>query len=186
MKGRKVKSGEAAPCRIKGGKPMKVKFALILGTIGILTILAYAGGPENPQSQAAAAGNPPVAVINDAAAKAMLLGSHKFSCQWISWDYFGKAEVTEENGVLRLKAEQRRQDGTDFVQLEGFITEVNSLNFLFQGWIVTQVSHINDGQPCRREGPMTFRITGRRKYWRLKEMENPCEEVVDYIDIYFR
>jgi len=165
---------------------MKATVGIILGTIGILTVLGYPGGPATPPGQAGSADRPQATVIHDAAAKAMLLGSHKFSCQWISWDYFGTAEVTEENGVMRLKANQRQSDGTDFVELEGFITEVHALDFQFQGWIVTQISHINGGQPCRRERTMTFRISGRRKYWRLKEMDNPCEEVVDYIDIYFR
>lgn len=32
----------------------------------------------------------------------------------------------------------------------------------------------------------TFRVTGKRPYWRLKEMQNVCEgdNTVDYLDIY--
>lgn len=49
-----------------------------------------------------------------------------------------------------------------------------------------QISHINGGEPCVREGEMTFAITRKRKYWRLQEMQNPCDTATDYVDIYFR
>jgi hypothetical protein len=33
---------------------------------------------------------------------------------------------------------------------------------------------------------MTFKITGKRKYWRMQQFDNPCDEAADYVDIYFR
>ena len=45
-------------------------------------------------------------IVSDAGAKKMLLGKHLFSLQWISWDYFGAATVTDKKGVLYLKGEQ--------------------------------------------------------------------------------
>jgi hypothetical protein len=128
----------------------------------------------------------PKTIINDQNAKQMLLGQHRFSLQWISWDYFGKANITESKGTLFIKGEQKGRGNTDYLTLDGIITMVDAKEFAFKGTIVTQVSHINNGQPCKREGEMTFRITGNRKYWRLKEMDNPCEEVVDYVDVFFR
>jgi hypothetical protein len=125
-------------------------------------------------------------IVNDAQAKAMLLGKHKFSLQWISWDYFGTAIVTQKGGTLYLKGEQKSRKDSDFVKIDGNITEINAKNFRFEGTIITQVSHINNGEPCTREGEMTFKITGTRKYWRLMEMDNPCEAVTDYVDIFFR
>ena len=125
-------------------------------------------------------------VVNNASAKAMLRGRHRLSLQWISWNYFGVASVTERGGVFYLKGEQKQRGGTDFVKVDGTITEINAKNFKFDGTIVTQVSHINNGKPCTREGEMTFKITGTRKYWRLMEMDNPCEGVTDYVDIFFR
>ncbi len=124
--------------------------------------------------------------INDARAKAMLLGRHKLSLQWISWDYFGTATVTERRGVLYLKGEQKGRGSRDFVRIDGRITSVDSKEFVFDGKIVMQISHINNGQPCEREGEMTFKITGKRKYWRMQEMDNPCDEATDYVDIYFK
>ncbi len=125
-------------------------------------------------------------VVKDKAAKAKLLGTHKLSLQWISWDYFGKAIITEKNGVLYLKGEQKSKQGTDFVKVEGTITAIEVKSFTFTGKIITQVSHNNDGKPCTREGEMTFAITGKRKYWRLQQMQSPCGVETDYVDIYLR
>ncbi|MBS1795882.1 MAG: hypothetical protein JSS81_18655 [Acidobacteria bacterium] len=125
-------------------------------------------------------------VVNDAKAKAMLVGRHRFSLQWVSWDYFGTATVTLKGGVLYLKGEQKQRGGTDFVRIDGRIVEINAKNFVFDGTVTTQVSHINGGAPCERSGQMTFKITGSRRYWRLAEMNNPCEAVTDYVDIFFR
>lgn len=125
-------------------------------------------------------------VVKDAKAKQMLLGNHKLSLQWISWDYFGSAKVSEKKGVLYLKGEQKQKDGNDLLTIDGKITKVEANSFTFEGTILTLVSHINSGQVCIREGKMTFRITGKRKYWRLMQMDNPCDEATDYVDIYFR
>ena len=125
-------------------------------------------------------------VVNNARAKTMLLGRHRLSLQWISWDYFGTATVTNRGGTFYLKGEQRRRSGTDFVKIDGRITEINARDFKFDGSIITQVKDINGGKPCTRDGEMSFKITGTRKYWRLAEMDNPCEAVTDYVDIFFK
>jgi len=116
----------------------------------------------------------------------MLLGRHLMSLQWISWDYFGKATVTNTRGVYRLKGEQKGRGNDDFVRVDGVIRSIDAKQFTFEGTIITQVSHINGGEPCTRDGEFVFRITGKRKYWRLMEMDNPCDGVTDYVDIYFR
>ena len=128
----------------------------------------------------------PKVIVNDMAAKQMLVGAHRFSLQWISWDYFGKAIVTEKNGSLFIKGEQRGRGNDDYVTMDGVITRVDAKGFTFEGDIVTRVSHINKGEPCKRSGEMTFRITGNRRYWRLQQMDNPCDEAADYVDIFFR
>jgi hypothetical protein len=128
----------------------------------------------------------PRTVIKDNAAKTMLMGEHRLSLQWISWDYFGKAKVTDINGTLFLTGEQKARKGADHLKIDGIITEVAAKEFKFKGTIITSVEINNGGKPCERKGEMTFIIKGNRKYWRLKEMENPCEEIVDYVDIFFR
>src|SRR5438270_1212409 len=87
-------------------------------------------------------------LVNDMAAKQMLLGAHRFSLQWISWDNFGKATVTEKNGSLFIKGEQRGRGNGDVVTMDGVITRVDAKEFTFDGEIITRVSHINNGEPC--------------------------------------
>lgn len=127
-------------------------------------------------------------VIRDRKAAAMLLGKHKISLQWISWDYFGTATVTNSRGVYRIKGEQRGRGAEKgyYLIIDGVIRSISSREFVFDGVIETRVGHINNGQPCMRQGEMTFAITGKRKYWRLQQMQNPCDGVTDYVDIYFR
>jgi hypothetical protein len=125
-------------------------------------------------------------VVNNSRAKTMLLGKHRLSLQWISWDYFGTANVTERKGVLYLKGEQKARKASDYLKVDGVITRVDAKEFKFDGKVIIQVSHINGGKPCERSGEMTFRITGTRRYWRLAEMDNPCDEATDYVDIFFR
>jgi hypothetical protein len=128
----------------------------------------------------------PKVVVNDMAAKQSLLGVHRFSLQWISWNYFGKATVTEKNGSLFIKGEQRGRGNDDYVTMDGVITRVDAKEFTFDGEIITRVSHINKGEPCKRTGEMTFRATGNRRYWRLQQIDNPCDQAADYVDIFFR
>ncbi len=125
-------------------------------------------------------------VVNSAKAKTMLLGRHKLALQWISWDYFGSATVTNRNGVFYLKGEQKSRKDSDFVRVNGVIKRIDAKSFVFDGTIITQVSYINGGQPCTREGEMTFKITGTRKYWRMQDIDNPCDTAADYVDLFFR
>lgn len=125
--------------------------------------------------------------INDRSAAKKLLGQHLFSLQWISWDHFGRATVTSKGGIYKIFGEQKGRGNTDFVQVEGVITRIDAKEFWLDGKVTTQVSHINGGKPCVRDGEdIVFRITGTRKYWRMTEIDNPCEAVADYVDIYFR
>lgn len=123
-------------------------------------------------------------VVNDANAKQLLLGSHRFSLQWVSWDTFGKAEVSETDGQLRIDGEQAL-DG-NYVRMHGAITQVDAKSFVFNGDVETRVSYLNEGKPCMRHGEMTFRIMGARRYWRMKEMDNPCDNATDYVDVFLR
>lgn len=124
--------------------------------------------------------------ISDPAAAKVLLGRHMLSLQWISWDHFGTVTVKNEAGVYSLRGEQKGRGNSDHLSIEGKIVSIDSKEFKFDGTIVTRISHINSGEPCVRKGSFTFRITGKRKYWRLQEMDNPCDTATDYVDIYFK
>lgn len=126
-------------------------------------------------------------VINDRLAAKQLLGKHKFNLQWIGWDKwseFGDLKVVNRDGTLLIKGKQVK--GEDSLEIEGEVLSVDAKEFKFQGRVVTQVSHKNNGEPCPREGTMTFKITGMRKYWRLQEMQSPCDTTTDYVDIFLR
>lgn len=101
-------------------------------------------------------------VVNDRAAAAKLLGRHRLSLQWISWDYFGTATVTNKGGVYQLKGEQKGKGNSDLLRIDGTISVIDAKSFIFRGTITTRVSHINNGEQCERKGEMTFRITGNR------------------------
>ena len=119
-------------------------------------------------------------------AEQKLLGKHMFSLQYILFETekFGTATVTRKNdGGLYVDARQESNSG--YVTLKGDVRVANAKEFTVTGELVTCVSYINGGKPCVRNGTFTFKVTGKRKYWRMQEMANPCENVVDYVDIYF-
>lgn len=159
---------------------MKVK------KISLGVLFALLGANLEGVAQEKATMNAAKTIIKDPAAKTMLLGSHRLSLQWISWDYFGKAIVTDQKGKLVIRGIQRSKESQDFVKMDGVITEVDAKEFRFNGIIETKVSHNNNGEICKREGQMTFKITQNRKYWRLQEMQSPCGIETDYVDIFFR
>ncbi len=123
--------------------------------------------------------------IQDEAAGRRLLGEHDLTLQWVSWETPGKAVVqADAEGVWRIHGEQVMNG--ERLSIDGAILRVDSNTFTFDGTIVTQVSYIAGGKTCTRTGPATFTIKGKRRYWRLQEMTNPCDAVTDYVDVYLR
>ena len=108
--------------------------------------------------------------------------SHAFSLQWI--DGKGVATVAADGPKTVIIGKHTGKNG-DFISINGAIEQPGETGFTFVGVIITQVSYIAGGKACTRDGTFTFRATGKRKYWRMKENTNPCDEVVDYVDIYF-
>ena len=127
----------------------------------------------------------------------MMLGTHLFSLQWISWDRFGKVNITKgkdentyyiigkQDGRNCSDDEQGRING-DYVSIDGTLTVVSKTKLIFNGTIITKAYCVNNGQECVRNGQFHFESTSGRRYWRLQEMENPCDNVTDYVDIYFK
>lgn len=136
--------------------------------------------------------NPPQPpVITHQATAKRLLGRHLFSLQWVSWKKFGSAHVTKRNGLFHIKGEQRQHnsdnpaDPDDFVRIDGIITQIDKDGFTFEGRITTRIHHIAEGRECTRDGIQHFRTKSGRKYWRMMEIDNPCDNVADYVDVYF-
>ncbi len=123
--------------------------------------------------------------IEDPAMADQLMGEHVFNLHWIDSPP-GVARVTEPvKGEVRLDAEQQNAQG-DAASVTGRVTKVTTKTFELEGTVTTKVSGNYGGRACVKTGRFTFRITGKRKYWRLKEMDN-CEggRLVDYVDVYF-
>ncbi len=122
--------------------------------------------------------------ISDPAELKMLLGTHPFALQWISWSKFGRVVVRQDNGRITLSGAQEDRKNENYIRIDGVISEVAKGQFRFQGTIVYRVTHLNQGRECKRKGTMLFRRRGKRKYWRCMQMDNPCDGVTDYIDVY--
>jgi len=151
---------------------------------GLLMMNASVGAQQSVSMNTSAT------VVQDQAAKQLLLGTHRLSLQWISLTKFGRTDITESDGRLMIKGDQKSDQSSDYLHIEGIITQVDARSFSFSGSIVTKVSDINNDQTCTRHGEMTFRKSGKRGYWRLQEMQNPCvpagDMTTDYVDVYLR
>jgi hypothetical protein len=157
---------------------MKIIPLLAIGLSLSLYPIAISARPEPSQART---------IVNNSTALRQLLGKHKLNLQWIGWDKwsdFGSVRVFDSNGTLMIKGQQTKDN--DLLSIDGKITRVDAKEFTFQGRIVTQVSHNNQGKPCERDGVMVFKITNNRKYWRLQQMQSPCGTETDYVDIFMR
>jgi hypothetical protein len=126
-------------------------------------------------------------IVNSPTAARKLVGKHKLNLQWIgydNWSEFGNLKVTDRQGMMLIRGNQAK--GEDYLQIDGKIIRIDDKQFTFKGRIVTQVSHMNKGDACERDGEMVFKITENRKYWRLQQMQSPCDTATDYVDIFMR
>ncbi|MEO8025642.1 MAG: hypothetical protein ABI823_04185 [Bryobacteraceae bacterium] len=124
-------------------------------------------------------------IVKDEAAHKLLLGDHKLTLQWLDKPA-GTLKVTEKNGTLAVTGKQEEPGGKGFLRIDGIVTEIGPKSFNFRGTIVTQVSYIHAGKPCERKGEFHFLIKGPRAFWRIQEIDNPCDEAADYVDIYWK
>lgn len=112
-----------------------------------------------------------------------LVGKHMFGVQFI-WDGYGTAEISKENGVLKIIGEQYSNDKEEYVMLDGTISVIDERNFMVKGHLKLFT------EACcgllDREINYTFRKTGNRKYYRLKEREELCSQYTCayYLDIF--
>jgi hypothetical protein len=123
-------------------------------------------------------------IVKDPKEEDLLLGARQISLQWISWDYFGTVVIEKKDGLIHLTGKQEQKNGEDYLTIEGVVVEVRERAFVFKGSVVTRVSSSAGGKPCTREDRLTFRRTGKRRYWRMQQMENPCDGATDYVDVF--
>ena len=120
---------------------------------------------------------------SDQEAQNGLVGKHMFGVQFI-YDGYGTAAITEQDGVLHLKGEQYSNDKEEYVLMEGNITPIDDRNFTFNGTLKLFTKGC-----CGlldRKVSYTFRKTGNRKYYRLKERNDLCDQhtCAYYLDIF--
>lgn len=117
-----------------------------------------------------------------------VLGTHPFSDQWISWDYFGQVTISEDNnGKLKISGRQtgRGEDAGEYCIIEGSIKIINANHLEFYGLIIERTKDCGPTE-IRRNGTFNFMATDGRQYWRCQEMESFCPGAATYLDIYFR
>lgn len=131
----------------------------------------------------AAIAQPAPTIVGDPAALARLRHNAGITLQWISWDYRGRVRVSEAGGRVHLSGSQAARRGGGRLELDGDVAEIGRDRFTFQGRIAITDTP-DPGRNCVRDGSYEFRITGRRRYWRLQQMEQ-CDGLTDYVDIYF-
>lgn len=120
-----------------------------------------------------------------------LSGQHNLTLQWISWQAPGKVNFTpigEDEYEIEGQQKGRKTNNECpdcYLNIKGTISKINPKVLRFTGRIESSVHHIQNGEPCIKEGTFDFVSTGSRKYWRCQNM-NGCDGVTDYVDIYFK
>lgn len=124
-------------------------------------------------------------IVDDPAALQRLRRNSGITLQWISFETpaRGRVTVSERGGLVRLRGTQVERNGAGRLELDGDVLRIGASSFTFRGRIAITNTPEPDRE-CIRNGDYEFRITQRRRYWRLQEM-TVCDGLTDYVDIYF-
>lgn len=118
-----------------------------------------------------------------------LSGKHGLTLQWIDWSNWGEVDFTPiDSNTYSIKGSQVGNEQSSCpgcsISIEGTVFQVDGETLKFKGKIESVVSHINNGEPCIKEGEFDFISTNGKRYWRCQSMIS-CDSVVNYVDIYF-
>lgn len=138
---------------------------------------------QAPAQQAAAGALAPVqkTQINNQAAYERLLNNSGVTVQWLWSAQRGKLNAIDDNDVVRLEGTQANFEGT--LKIKGEVVSIDSDRFVFRGTILI-LDAPDKGRRCERTGDYEFKATGKRKYWRLQQMES-CGRLTDYVDVFY-
>ncbi|MNX57884.1 hypothetical protein D3C86_887090 [compost metagenome] len=103
------------------------------------------------------------------------------SVQWLWSADRGHLNAKDVNDVVRIDGTQANFEGT--LKINGEIVSIDKDRFTFRGTILI-LDAPDKGRRCERTGDYEFRATGKRKYWRLQQMES-CDRLTDYVDIFY-
>lgn len=118
------------------------------------------------------------------ASEEALIGEHMFGVQFI-WDGYGSAVISRnEAGKLIVTGAQYSSNEEEYVLLNGTLRVIDERNFVITGHL-----KLFTADCCGlldRDISYTFRKTGNRKYWRLKERDELCSAYTCayYMDIF--
>ena len=147
-----------------------------------LATFTAAPGPAAPTAQPTSVPVAERTIVRDPAALARLRRNSGITLQWISFEApaRGHVYVTERAGLVHLRGSQSGNGGE--LRLDGDVLSIDATSFTFRGRI-SIVDTPDRGRNCLRDGTYEFRVTQRRRYWRLQQME-VCDGLTDYVDIY--
>jgi hypothetical protein len=123
--------------------------------------------------------------IANEAALTKLKNNKGVKLQWLWGAAPGQLRVIETAKGVTVSGTQGPHNGDQLV-VEGIVTRIEARKFWFKGRIA--ITDNETTEVCVREGVYTFRITGTRRYWRLKEQEARCPgraDLTDYVDVRF-
>lgn len=112
-----------------------------------------------------------------------LIGSHNFGVQFI-WDGYGTATISKNDENFKIVGTQYSKDNNEYCKIDGDINVINDRTLKFTGSIT-----IFTNECCgiiSKNGNFTFIKTGNRKYWRLQERNELCNQYTCayYLDIF--
>lgn len=119
--------------------------------------------------------------IQNQAAYERLMNNSGITLQWLWSAQRGHLTATDENDLVHIEGTQANFEGT--LKIKGDIVSIASDRFIFRGTILI-LDAPDKGRRCERNGDFEFRATGKRKYWRLQQME-ACGGLTDYVDVYY-
>ena len=120
--------------------------------------------------------------VDDPQALKRLLAGPGASLQWL--DIYGQLQAEAIGPYVFLDLQV--SSGYEGFTLRGILTDIDAKGFGFQGSFSTQVSRIAGGQNCQRGlGNYRFVVYPGAPMWRMVQMDNPCDGVVDYLDLHW-
>ncbi|AZS82657.1 hypothetical protein ELS24_17640 [Achromobacter spanius] len=139
--------------------------------------------PQQATPQAGSTGLAPVTKteIKSQTAYERLMNNSGVSVQWLWSAERGHLNAKDVNDVVRIDGTQANFEGT--LKINGEIVSIDKDRFTFRGTILI-LDAPDKGRRCERTGDYEFRATGKRKYWRLQQMES-CDRLTDYVDIFY-
>jgi hypothetical protein len=154
----------------------------ILTCLGLL--LAVPAAAQAPD-RLALAPEPERTIVNDRAALARLRRNSGITLHWIGFQSpaRGHVIVSQRGRFVHLSGTHAERRGPGRLILDGDVLRIDPRSFTFVGRIVITDTP-DPGRNCVRAGTFEFRVTQRRRYWRMQNIE-ACDGLADYVDIYF-